>query len=319
MQTARIDREERVHPDLRGRTGHKRFIAVAGALALVLTACGADEPESEPVGDVEDVDDDVDEAEDEAEDESAAASEDEEVEEEEEAAAFPRWEQDFDTDAEEWVGDEVEGESGWCGTIEHQAADDGPLEPSVGDGYALAISGPCNEFYTEIFGEDFRSGPFAADTPLAEEWPEGGYVMELDAYLDPDAETTFDLYNAISLLDVREADGLVASIRYFQTPVATDNGTVTVMGQEIDEPGWHTFRHTFSEGADGGLAVEFTLERDGEEVFAAPIEETGEMDVEPGSPTSEFEATNVGSAYIWMHVPEGTETPIDRYRVLEAD
>ena len=296
------------------------FVAVAGALALVLTACGTDEPEPAPVDDVEDVDEDEDEpaAASEDEDEPAAASEDEEVE-EEEAAAFPSWEQDFDADTEEWVGDEVEGESGWCGTIEHQAADEGPYQPSVGDGYALAISGPCNEFYTEIFGEDFRSGPFAADTPLAEEWPEGGYVMELDVHLDPDEATTFDHYNAVSLLDVREEEGLVASIRYFQTPVATENGTITVMGEEIDEPGWHTFRHTFSEGADGGLAVEFTLERDGEEVFAAPIEETGEMDAEPGSPTSEFEVTNVGSGYIWLHVPEGTEIAIDRYRVFEAD
>ena len=313
MQNARTHREERVLPGCRGHTHRRVLVGAVGVLALVLTACEAEEPEPEPGDAIEDVE--------EEEQEEEEAPDDEAAEEDvvEEAATFPDWEQDFDADAQEWIGDEVEGESGWCGTIEHQAGDAGPVEPSVGDGYALGISGPCNEFYAGIFGDDFRSGPFAGETPLAEEWPEAGYVMELDVYLDPDEETTFDHYNAISLLDVREEEGLVASIRYFQTPVVAENGSITVMGEEVDEPGWHTFRHTFSEGADGGLAVEFILERDGAEVFTAPIEETGEMDPEPASPTSEFEVTNVGSAYIWLHIPEeGRALPIDRYRVLDA-
>jgi hypothetical protein len=230
-------------------------------------------------------------------------------------APFPGWYQGFTHDADEWAGSAVDGPDGWCGSIDQHDRGDGPVAPSTGGGYAVATGGACNAFWTEIFGPDFRSGPFAAFTPLSTAWPVGGYVMEMDVHLDPVATSSFAYYAAISLLDVRAEHGLPASVRYFEVPVQVDAGQLTVHGEAVTTSGWHTFRHRFGEDADGQLTVEFELApRSGPALFTVPVEHTTLFGME-GEPTSSFEAANVGNAYVWLQLAEGQAVPIDEYRV----
>lgn len=234
-------------------------------------------------------------------------------------APFPGWNQVFNHDAAEWIGGDVEGAEGWCGSIELHDRATGPVEPSAGRGYAVAVGGPCNGFWATVFGAEFRSGPFAGGTPLASAWPPSGWVTEMDVHLDPDA--SFDYYVAISLLDVRgEApwdylEDFLPSIRYFEVPVRSDGGSVTVAGEAVGSTGWHTFRHRFGEGPDGELTVEFQLaDRRGGVLFTRSVSHTSLFGM-PGEAAADFDAENVGSAYVWLHLAEDVELAIDRYRV----
>lgn len=234
-------------------------------------------------------------------------------------APFQAWQQGFNHGTEHWIGAEVEGPEGWCGSIEQHVRNSGPVDPSAGDGYAVATGGECNEFWSEAFPAG--SGPYSPGAGFSTAWPQGGYVTELDVHLDPDhADADGGLVNyfiAISLLDDRGdepwdfLDDLAPSLRYFAVPVSVDNEVVHVAGHEVTEPGWYTFRHRFSETDDDRLAVDFELSQRGRVLTTLPLTTTALS----GEATSSFAATEVGTGYVWLDVAPGVGLPIDEHRV----
>lgn len=103
-------------------------------------------------------------------------------------AAFKTWHQGFQHGSEGWYGGETPGELGWCGSIEQVERGEGSIAPSVGRAYAVAAQGPCNEHWSDLFGSSLRGAPWTPGpgfSTIANPWPEGGYVGELDIYLDP--------------------------------------------------------------------------------------------------------------------------------------
>lgn len=251
------------------------------------------------------------------------------------ATEFPTWSQDFGGDASGWIGQEVEGATGWCGSVEHRTAGSGAVEPSSGDGYGLALGGPCNAF-SQAGGVE-SSGPYSFGAGYAPAWPEHGYEMRLDVYLDPEREVSFTYWTSISLLDVRGEAGpprdedpegdlgdFLASLRYFGVPVEGGEGQITIgddamLGEEhhVDEAGWYTFRHSFEEGPDGHLEVAFQVARNDQTRFTASpaAAYTPEGAQGPSYPVDEIDAANVGAGYIWLALPAGSELPIDRHVV----
>ena len=220
------------------------------------------------------------------------------------------WYQSFNHNAAEWAGVDVDGPEGWCGSIERHDRDAGPVTASAGGGYAVATGGECNEFWADVFGADFRSGPFAVGTPPTTEWPANGYTMELDVYLGGEDAFDFDYY--VSIFDEFDPE----DIHYFEVPVLIDDGVLTVHGHEVDTTGWHTFRHRFAEEADGSLSVEFELAPRGEPALFTESVDNPSLFGEPGPDTAAFDAHDIGSGYVWLHLPDGEDLPIDEYRVL---
>lgn len=226
-------------------------------------------------------------------------------------SSFPGWQQNFNHDADEWLGFE---EGIWCGSIERVRRGEGEVAPSAGRAHAEARGGEC----IDPFKDDFEpSGPFSGGVPLSTEWPESGFVVQMDVYLDPE-NGGFDYYVPISLLDVRQEKGLPASVRYFKVPVTSKGGALLVGEQEhaIDQAGWYTFRHRFDEDDNGQLEVTFELaERRGGTLATEPLTDhfgaTGLADPE----AADFDAANVGNAYIWLNLSHDQVLPIDRYQI----
>lgn len=224
-------------------------------------------------------------------------------------SSFPGWQQNFNHDVDEWLG----LEDGWCGSIELRDRGDGDVAPSTGRAYAEAIGGEC----VDQFDAFTPSGPFSGGVPLSTEWPESGFVVQMDVHLDPE-NGGFDYYVPISLLDVRQEDGLPASVRYFKVPVTSDDDALLVGTQEheVDRAGWYTFRHRFDEDDNGQLEVMFELaERRGGTLATEPLTHhfgaTGLADPEP----ADFDAANVGNAYVWLNLSHEQVLPIDRYQI----
>jgi hypothetical protein len=238
-------------------------------------------------------------------------------------APFPAWKQGFNHGTEGWTGSDVAGPAGFCGTIEQvdrRELDRGAIMPSVGRGHALAKHGECNEFWGELLP---ASGPYSPGAGYSTRWPPSGYIMELDLHLDPEAgsegDALLNYFVSISLLDVRNGEfdfeenteASIASLRYYGLPVTFVGGALSIGGYQVTDPGWYTFRHTFSEDHDGKLAVTFTLAQRGRTLFSTVLPETPLN----GEPTSPFAASNVGSGYIWLDLAEGVELPIDEHQV----
>lgn len=228
-------------------------------------------------------------------------------------ADFPGWSQDFSGDADEWL----DLDDDWCGSFELVPADEGELTPTAGSGYARVAGGEC----VEQFAEDFEpSGPYSGNVAMSDAWPEGGFVEELDLYLDPEQHSGFDYYLPLSLYDVREAEGFPPSVRYTRVQVTEQGDALSVGGHPVEEAGWYTFRHRFTEDEDGSLRLDFELvDADGEQVGSHTLEEhfgpSGLEDPEP----LEVSADNVGNAYIWFHMPFDEAVAIDRYEVRRGD
>lgn len=248
---------------------------------------------------------------------------------------FPSWNQSFERNVDGWIGADVAGGGGWCGTVEHRSAAEGPIEPASGDGYAVAIGGPCNDFYQE---QDFPpNGPYSYGEAYSTSFPNGGFAMELDAYLDPEQDLEFTYWMSFSNLDQRDEPGpprdddpegdfgnWAGSLRYQAVPVHAGGDAIVVGDEEltgaehrIEEAGWFTFRHVFTEAGDGSVNVDFELLRDGEVVFSATPDTayTPEGAEGPTFPLSEIQAENVGTGYVWLGLPGGAELPIDQHRV----
>ncbi|MDZ7801797.1 MAG: hypothetical protein U5K81_13550 [Trueperaceae bacterium] len=248
---------------------------------------------------------------------------------------FPSWHQDFEQNVDGWIGDDVAGGGGWCGTIDHRSSADGPVEPSSGDAYAVAIGGPCNAYYQEL---DFPpNGPYSYGAAYSTSFPEGGFAVELDIFLDPAQDLEFTYWTSFSKLDVRDEPGpprdddpegdfgnWASSLRYQVVPLDGGDGDIVVGDNEltggehrVGEAGWYTFRHSFTKAADGDVNVEFELERAGEVVFSASPDTayTPEGAEGPTFALSEIAAENVGTGYIWLGLPGGMELPIDRHQV----
>ncbi|MEJ2502225.1 MAG: hypothetical protein P8177_02745, partial [Gemmatimonadota bacterium] len=100
------------------------------------------------------------------------------------AAPFQLWRQGFNHGTDGWVTDDVPGPAGWCGDIETAVRGTGPVPPAAGEGYAIVTEGDCNAFHQ---GRGFlTSGPAAGFMPINRTFPDGGYIQDLDIYLDPD-------------------------------------------------------------------------------------------------------------------------------------
>lgn len=250
-------------------------------------------------------------------------------------AGFPSWYQNFEGNVNGWIGADVAGGGGWCGTVERRSGAEASIDPAAGDGYAVAIGGPCNDFFQ---AQDLPpSGPFSYGAAYSTSFPSSGFAVEMDAYLDPQQDLEFTYWTSFSKLDVRDDPGpprdddpegdfgnWVGSLRYEAVPVDAGGGEILIGDEEltggehrVDEAGWYTFRHAFSEADDGSVNVEFELARDGEVVFSA----TPDIAYTPAGaegdtfPLSEIQAENVGTGYVWLGLPGGAELPIDQHRV----
>lgn len=221
-------------------------------------------------------------------------------------ASFELWKQGFEHGTDGWVTDATPGPMGWCGEIE-TVARGGEIAPSAGRAHATVQQGACNDYWQE---NGFAvSGPYSAGAGYSEAWPTGGYVTELDVYLDPSwtADEVFTLAFSINLLDQAFPTGF----RYFMVPVAVGDDGLHVAGHAVDEAGWYTFRYT-ARGQDGQLALGFELTRHGQVLFGMPLTTTAFS----GEAASSFPVDNVGSGYIWFAaIADEVALAIDEHRV----
>jgi hypothetical protein len=248
------------------------------------------------------------------------------------AAPFKNWHQGFNHGTTAWYGGDTPGPLGWCGQITQVEKGGGSLQPSAGQAYATVEQGVCNDFWDGIFsapGATLVNGPWAPGPDFglfSSVWPTGGFVMELDIYLDPSWTVgalepgTVNFFAppgavftyAASLRELGSPADAFGTFYYFAVPVMPNDGKLTVLGHDVTEAGWYTFRHVFSD--DGGeLAVDFELaERSGGTLFTEPIT----TEFFSGAPTSNLIPTDLGSGYIWFaSIAPGLELPIDEHRL----
>ena len=226
-------------------------------------------------------------------------------------APFPTWQQNFQHDIAGW---EYQG-AAWCGSVERVEARratsaSNAVSPSVGRAFARIAHGDCDAPWDEAFDEG--SGPASSAMPQGDAFPEAGYVMDLDIYLDPDWDdgTAFGYSASFRVLDQEWPE----HFRYYLHDVAVDAGVLTVDGHPIAEAGWHTFRHRFAGDDEGMLAVHFEVLKGGQAVFSqelpAVLEFAEDVVVHP---TGSFPVSNVSNAYLWFsYLTPGLELPIDR-------
>lgn len=241
------------------------------------------------------------------------------------SAPFRVWTQGFDHGTDGWYGQETSGELGWCGTVEQVTRPSGDVPPSAGRGYAAVSQGGCNAHWSGEFGPlvgaPWAPGPqFSA---LFQPFPEGGYVVELDVYLDPSyeavgpAEGTYVFEfptwkGAVVGYSVSFGTLSNGSFHYLWMPVWEGDGELLVDIHPVTEAGWYTFRFVFQDH-DGELAVDFELaDRTGQTLFRKSMTST----FYGGTPVSDFATSNVATGYAWFtSISPGLELPIDEYRV----
>lgn len=226
---------------------------------------------------------------------------------------FPVWRQSFQYDVEGWITDDIGGPDGWCGDIHRvtrtEASNGSGPAPSTGLAHATVAWGACNAFWQELgFG---ASGPYshgAGYYPL----PAGGYTTELDVWLDPGWTPAEVFTYALSVLrlDLGYPDGLL----YTFVPVTTSGGSLYVAGEEVDEAGWYTFRHTVaSEG--GELTIRFDLLRGGLPVAGHAVTELYDL-AQAAFSVAGLDPSMVGNGYIWFAwIQPGLELAIDEHVV----
>jgi len=242
---------------------------------------------------------------------------------------FPTVDQGFEDDTKGWFGAARAGGDGFCGSVTRQSGDEAVIAASDGDRFALIAAGGCNDFWTQRGaqgGAPWAPGPDFAF--FSTEWPaSGGYVTELDIYLDPawtapEGAPVFIFTSSIRDLDSpADQDG---EFRYFFVPVVGDGEALTIFEARIWEPGWYTFRHVFTDGG-GRLRVRFELsDRNGANLVALPFEEAIDfviMGAPPPVPVpvsvAEIAPAEFGSGYLWfVTIAPGVEIPIDRHRLF---
>lgn len=244
------------------------------------------------------------------------------------SAIFPTTHQGFNHGTDGWFGGETAGAVGWCGTIEQQDRGSDDVTPSAGNGYATVEQGPCNAFWTGLFGPDLVNGPWApgADfSNFSDSWPVAGYVTELDIYLDPEWQANPPPLPSVNFfapsgtvftyaVTVRELSSPkeAAVFHYFFVPVLPGGNGLSILGHDVTEAGWYTFRHLLRDEG-GQLAVDFELaERRGRTLFTEPIMTR----FYSGLPTADLDPTTLGSGYNWLPaIAHGLALPIDEHRV----
>lgn len=239
---------------------------------------------------------------------------------------FKTWQQGFNHGTTGWYGDDTPGALGWCGEIEQALRGENPVNPSAGRGYATVEQGGCNTHWSDAFGSGYRSAPYSPGPNFAafsSEWPTGGFVVELDIYLDPtwtagdlasgtsifgpdgdfvDDNTTVFNY-AVSLHEL----GTVANFIYFGVPVMPDSGKLSIFGHPVTQAGWYTFRHVFTSD-NGTLAADFELA----DSRGATLVTKSYTETFFGVTVSGVTATDYGSGYLWfVSISPGLEVPID--------
>lgn len=216
---------------------------------------------------------------------------------------YPAWHQGFEKNTDGWSGSAIPGPEGWCGEITRYERGSGPVDPSIGYGYALVENGPCNEYW-QANGWP-ASAPYAPFGGYSESWPQSGFVSEIDIYLDPGWAdgTSFNYFVSFRILDEN-------TFRYTQFPVEKSGGALMVAGHQVGEAGWYTFRARFRE-VDGHLAVDLELIQNGSVLFSQPVTATAFYLADPSS----FEVSNVGTGYSWFDsISEGLALPIDQHK-----
>lgn len=244
-------------------------------------------------------------------------------------APFTTWKQGFNHDLEPW--NRFTSSTAWCGSAERVDGRDGAApSPSAGRGYATLEHGECIPLFSPA-----TSAPASGPVPnlMSTAWPTGGFVHQVDVYLDPGypsgtaagpasptfgpsgvtfantGDVVFVFAASICLLNADGSCPIPDGLRYFAVPVTKDGGALEVAGEDVTDPGWYTFRYRF--GNDGGdLSVEFQLIRNGRPMASTAVTQTY---LSPGS-TSRFDATEVGSGYLWFaSIADGLELPIDEH------
>ncbi|MDX1587165.1 MAG: hypothetical protein R3222_10480 [Balneolaceae bacterium] len=252
-------------------------------------------------------------------------------------APFSVLNQGFNHDTKPWVDQNVNGPFGWCGTIERidrREVSQDAVQPSAGRSYATVSNGSCNEFWNSDagFGEAYTSAPASGPNPdlMSSTWPDGGFVQQVDVYLDPDhpagnqnvvlgPEGGFLLEGTDDVV-FTYANSICATIpcvetfdfRYFAVSVIKDGEALEVAGHSITEPGWYTFRHVFDSKEDGSLKVDFQLLHKGQALATTSIDNT----FLSGETTGDFKVDDLGSGYIWfVSIAEDLKLPIDEHRL----
>lgn len=245
-------------------------------------------------------------------------------------APFKNWHQGFNHGTAGWYGMETAGELGWCGTVETRDRRSSDLAPSAGRGYAVVAQDGCNDLWSETYGAGLVGAPWApgpAFSALGGPFPDAGYLMELDVYLDPSYEAVGPAAGTFvfefpawmgavigySVSFMTLDDG---AFHYLWLPVWEGDGELLVDTHPITEAGWYTFRFVFTD-AGGSLAADFELaDRGGATLFTKSMGST----FFSGTPVSDFDPANVGSGYTWFtSISRGLELPIDEYHVRPLD
>lgn len=190
------------------------------------------------------------------------------------------WQQGFESGVDGWYDAWTDGALGWCGSIVSVDAEARPAGPAASEGrrYAEVLGGTCNGYWSALGipgGGPYAPGPDAA--LYSEDWPDGGYVSELDVYLDP-AWSGAALGTLGLVLDPTPYPQAVLQLAATVMPrgyelgsphpaphwfasveAVPDEAALTVLGHRIDEAGWYTFRFLFSEG-EGAVEAAFELQ-----------------------------------------------------------
>lgn len=243
-------------------------------------------------------------------------------------APFPAWHQGFEKGVEGWFDAGTPGDLGWCGSIAPGTRGSGPVAPSAGHGYAKVAGGPCNAFWSGLgvpFGAPYAPGP--ARALYSATWPRAGYVTELDVYLDPAWSGAFTgTFSPGSLVQYAatifprdpDAEPFHTGPHYIVTVDAVPGrAALSVLGQEVTEAGWYTFRFRFDE-VEGRVRAGFDLRaRNGRTLASvseiAPVELLGPVQVPFSRPLL---ASEYGSGHVWFFdIAFGLELAIDEHRV----
>lgn len=236
---------------------------------------------------------------------------------------------------------------GWCGDITRRARGDGDQPPSSGTAHATVALGPCNSFWSSPPFNIPASGPYAPGPDLAllsEAWPAGGFVTELDVYLDPAwsqlytgpqfgpadySATIADLAVSVRVLTGEEPGLFDPFVHYFAPVLAVEGEeALSIFGHEVTEPGWYRFRFLFDDDR-GAIRAAFELDdRRGRtlateaglqaEKLAGPFKVDVQDYVPPEGlpPLPPLTTSNFGTGHTWFFiVAPGLELPVDEHRM----
>ncbi len=172
------------------------------------------------------------------------------------------------------------------------------------------------------------SAPSGSGPGPSSGWPAGGYVTELDVYLDPAwsaeyvgtiAPGTLIDYGA-TIYPLEPEPGPFHPAPHYFVGVEAEENALAVLGHQITAAGWYTFRFVFGDD-DGHVQVAFELrERRGglvvEEVIEPVRLEGGPFKVPF---TQELLTSEWGSGHVWFFdIASGLQLPIDEHRIRQG-